>query len=223
MRGRTGAGGDTPPAFVYGSGGHAKVVAEVIAAAGEYEVRFLVDDDPAKAGEVVAGFSIIGGREALREARERTGIRHGIVAIGNERIRHTISTQLLDEGFELLTAVHPSAQISPSATLGHGTVVMAGAVVNASSRVGMSAVINTACSVDHDCVVGDSVQVAPGAILCGVVSVGARTFVGAGATVIPGVTIGEDVIIGAGAVVIADVPDRVTVVGVPARIIKRRT
>ncbi|HQK93516.1 MAG TPA: acetyltransferase [Armatimonadota bacterium] len=208
------------PAFIYGSGGHAKVVAEVIAAEGVYEVRFLIDDCPAKVGEVVGGHTVMGGRGALRQLRDRDGIRHGIVAIGNERTRHTIALELESEGFDLLTAVHPSAQISPSARVGRGTVVMAGAVVNAGSRIGLGAVINTRCSVDHDCDIGDAAQIAPGATLCGVVRVGARTFVGAGATVIPGVTIGADVIVGAGAVVIRDVPDGVTVVGVPARVIK---
>lgn len=208
------------PAFIYGSGGHSKVVAEVIAAEGIYEVHFLIDDCPAKAGEVVGGHTVVGGRETLRCLRDRDGIRCGIVAIGNERARHTIALDLEREGFELLTAVHPSAQISPSASVGRGTVVMAGAVVNAGSRIGLGAVINTRCSVDHDCEIGDGVQIAPGATLCGIVRVGVRTFVGAGATVIPGVTIGSDVIVGAGAVVIRDVPDGVTVVGVPARIIK---
>lgn len=208
------------PAFVYGSGGHAKVVAEVIAAEGLYEVHFLIDDCAAKAGSVVGGHTVVGGREALRGLRERDGIRHGIVAIGNERARHSIALELEDEGFELLTAIHPSAQISPSSAVGRGTVVMAGAVINADSRVGLAAVINTRCSVDHDCDIGDGVQIAPGATVCGAVRVGARTFIGAGATLIPSVVVGSDAIVGAGAVVIHDVPDGVTVVGVPARVIR---
>lgn len=44
----------------------------------------------------------------------------------------------------------------------------------------------------------------------------------AGAKVIGNVTIGDDVIIGAGAVVVNNVPSHSIVVGVPAKIIKRR-
>jgi UDP-perosamine 4-acetyltransferase len=51
----------------------------------------------------------------------------------------------------------------------------------------------------------------------GDVTIGDRTFVGLGARVLPGVTLGSDVIVGAGAVVVRDVPDGVTVMGVPAR------
>ena len=43
--------------------------------------------------------------------------------------------------------------------------------------------------------------------------------IGSNATILAGVTIGEGALIGAGAVVTKDVPDNVTVAGVPARVI----
>ncbi len=46
--------------------------------------------------------------------------------------------------------------------------------------------------------------------------------VGANATILPGVTIGEGAMVGAGAVVTKDVPAGATVVGNPAREIKRK-
>jgi acyl-[acyl carrier protein]--UDP-N-acetylglucosamine O-acyltransferase len=74
--------------------------------------------------------------------------------------------------------------------------------------------------VDHNCILEDYVQVAPGANLCGNVSVGAGTFVGANAVVLENLKLGEWAIVGAGAVVIRDLPDRVTTVGCPAAVIK---
>lgn len=47
--------------------------------------------------------------------------------------------------------------------------------------------------------------------------------INAGAIVIGGITIGNDVEIGAGSVVTRDIPDHSMVVGVPAKIIKRRS
>lgn len=46
-----------------------------------------------------------------------------------------------------------------------------------------------------------------------------RASVGTGAVVLPGVVIGAGAMVGAGAVVTADVPDGVTVVGNPARVV----
>ena len=48
-----------------------------------------------------------------------------------------------------------------------------------------------------------------------------RAAVGSGAVILPGVTIGVGAIVGAGAVVTRDVPDGVTVVGNPARVLER--
>jgi acetyltransferase-like isoleucine patch superfamily enzyme len=45
--------------------------------------------------------------------------------------------------------------------------------------------------------------------------------VGSGATILCGVTIGENALVGAGSVVTHDVPDGVTVAGVPARILQK--
>ena len=47
---------------------------------------------------------------------------------------------------------------------------------------------------------------------------GAR--VGGGATLLPGVEIGEEAFVGAGAVVLRDVPERMLVVGSPARVLR---
>jgi UDP-2-acetamido-3-amino-2,3-dideoxy-glucuronate N-acetyltransferase len=57
--------------------------------------------------------------------------------------------------------------------------------------------------------------------LCTRVGFGAS--IGSGATILPNVTIGRNAIVGAGAVVTRDVPDGVTVAGVPARAMRAIT
>jgi acetyltransferase EpsM len=54
--------------------------------------------------------------------------------------------------------------------------------------------------------------------VAGGVHVGEGTWIGAGAVVKQGINIGSWCMIGAGAVVVNDVPDGLTVVGVPARV-----
>jgi serine O-acetyltransferase len=81
------------------------------------------------------------------------------------------------------------------------------------------ATIVTARRIGADCWINQQVTIGHKGDLSPVI--GDRVRVAAGAKVIGGVTIGNDVTIGANAVVVHDVPDGCTVVGVPARIVKR--
>ena len=101
-------------------------------------------------------------------------------------------------------------------------MVCAGAIVLPRATLGRGVLVNTKASVDHDCLIGDFVNIAPAATLGGDVQVGAETFVGPGATVAAGIRIGTRAMIGAGAVVLRDLPDDVTAWGVPARITSDR-
>ena len=98
---------------------------------------------------------------------------------------------------------------------------MANVVVNANARVGAHCILNTACTIDHDGDLADGVQIGPGVHAAGDVAFGERSLVGVGASLIPGVRIGREAVVGAGAVVTKNVPDGVTVAGVPARPIRR--
>ncbi len=53
------------------------------------------------------------------------------------------------------------------------------------------------------------------------VTIGDHAWIGGSAVILGGISIGEGAIVGAGAVVTRDVPDNTTVVGNPARAIKR--
>lgn len=78
-------------------------------------------------------------------------------------------------------------------------------------------IVNTGGIIEHDCVVDSAVHVSPGAVLCGGVRIGERSWIGAGTIVIQGVTVGKDATAGAGSTVIEDVYDGDTVIGSPAR------
>lgn len=203
--------------FVFGASGHAKVVIDVIERRGLYDIAFLIDDDPALRGKAVYGYTVLGGKVEL--LARRNSVIGGIVAIGSNKVRAKVAAWLAENGFSLISVIHPSAQIARGGLLGAGTVVMAGAVINSDARIGDNVIVNTRASIDHDCMVGDCVHLAPGATLCGTVTIGEGTFVCAGATIIPNLKIGRNVTVGAGSTVLRDVPDGVTVAGCPARIL----
>lgn len=194
--------------YLYGASGHGKVIAEIIGSKRE-KIAGVFDDDPGKKffGHVATLFP---GR--FDPAKDKL-----IISIGNNEIREKIADRIR---VRYHTAIHNTAVVSPTSTIGEGSVVMATAVINADVMIGKHCIINTGAIVEHDCFIDDLVHISPNATLCGAVYVGKNTHIGAGAVVIPGKKIGENSVIGAGSVVISDVPDNVVVVGNPARIIK---
>jgi sugar O-acyltransferase (sialic acid O-acetyltransferase NeuD family) len=205
---------------VYGAGGHGKVVADVVLAAGGYEVVGFVDDGP-HPGRAVLGLPVLGdGAWVEREAaRGPIAVALGVGANG---ARRAVAERCVGWGATLLTAVHPRAAVAPSARIEPGAVVMACAVVNPDAVVGRGAIINTGAVVEHDVVVGEFAHLSPNATTGGAARVGALAHLGLGAALLPGVSVGDGAVVGAGAVVIRDVPGGVTVAGVPARPLARR-
>jgi sugar O-acyltransferase (sialic acid O-acetyltransferase NeuD family) len=211
--------------LIWGGGGHGKVVADLVRAAG-YRVAGFVDADAAKLGRQVepgGGCVVMLQGDLLARVRDHGRLPEGIdgvaLAIGDNRLRLDCLARLGD-GVPAPALVHPSAVVSPSASVDRGSVVFAGALVNADARIGAAVIVNTGAIVEHDCDIGDGAHLSPRATLAGQVRVGRRGWVGAGATVIQRVVLGADTIIGAGAAVIRDVEDGSTVAGVPARTIR---
>jgi sugar O-acyltransferase (sialic acid O-acetyltransferase NeuD family) len=141
------------------------------------------------------------------------------VAIGENTARSKIINSY-KESHDIAILIHKSASINLLTEIGVGTLIASNVVINPLAFVGVGCIINTSAVVEHECMVEDFAHIAPGAILAGNVKVGKRSFIGANSVVKQGVKIGNDVIIGAGSVIINDVPDGVTVVGNPARVIK---
>jgi sugar O-acyltransferase (sialic acid O-acetyltransferase NeuD family) len=201
---------------VFGAGGHAKVVIDIIEQQGNYEIAGLLDDDLKHQGQRFFGYPVLGTRADLPRLISAQ-LRHAIVAIGDNADRAAVATHLDQLGWNLVSAVHPRASIGRGVNIGPGTVVMAGCVVNADAHLGAQVIVNTGATVDHDCRIEDGVHIAPGCHLCGNVGVGQGSLLGAGATVTPGVRIGNKAIVGAGSTVIHDVADETRVSGSPAR------
>lgn len=202
--------------YVYGAGGHGKVVADLLLAAG-LPVAGFVDDCPFQKGSTVLSLPIAGTGEWLR-AQENKEAMAVALGIGDNLARQAVAERCRSWGFEIATAIHPRATVSSSAQMGAGTVVMGGAVINADARLGLGVIVNTGAVVEHDCLVGDYAHLSPNAALGGAARLGPLSHVGLGAVVLPGVAVGSESVIGAGAVVVRNVPDRVVATGVPARV-----
>jgi sugar O-acyltransferase (sialic acid O-acetyltransferase NeuD family) len=197
------------PLYVFGAGGHGKVVAEAARAGSRYDLRGFVDHDRARWGTEWAGVPIQGDLDALEPGAAIA------LGVGENRRRGEVVRELADR--RLATVIHPSATIAETARLGAGTFVGPQAVVHADAQVGRACIVNTGAIVEHDCRLGDYVHVSPRATLGGNVTVGEGAHLGLGAVLLPGLSVGAWTTLGAGAVMVESLPERVTAIGVPAR------
>jgi len=205
--------------YIYGAGGHAKVVADAAMTIG-YTVLGFFDADLSKTNTALLGYpvSVMDERSAAVVCLERRA--HAVIAIGSNSVRKRMFDTFQSAGVPIATIVHSRAVVSPYAHVGEGTVVFAGAVINAAARVGRNVIINTIASVGHDDIIGDHVHISSGVRIGGTAAVGEGTQISIGSTIRNNTSVGAWSMVGAGSVVVKDLPGHVVAYGVPARVIR---
>ena len=196
--------------YIYGAGGHAKVVAAAAELCG-YTVCGFFEDGNERVGGLFFEKPIV----SLEDIPEKAFL---FIAFGNNTIRLQKGVEL-GKRFCIPSIIHPSAQVSKYARIGKGVFIGALSNIDPDCRIEDFCIINNHASLSHDSIIGKGSHVSVGAALAGHTTVGQCCCIGIGSKVKDETTIGDYSTIGAGAVVIRDIPDNVTAVGCPARII----
>lgn len=209
---------------LWGSSGHAKVLADVVSLSGG-EVVALFDNNE-QAVSCLPGVPLYYGDAGFIEWKnnqDSSDTFYAALAIGGQKgeDRKNIAQYMESSGLTFPNLIHPSAIVSSTAHLGKGCQILANSTVAADVTMGSFSIVNNSASVDHECMLGVGVHLAPGAIICGDVNINDFAMIGAGAVVLPRLSIGKRVVVGAGAVVTKDIPDDAVVVGNPARILRK--
>src|SRR3989442_13863037 len=130
------------PLILIGGGEHARVVAEAVRSSpsGANLLGFV---DPA-ACEKTTNLQLarLGDDSALADHPGAIAVL-GIGASGPSSHRAEVVGRVSPLVSSWAVVIHQTAWVSPSASLGEGTVVMAGAVVNSGARIGNHCVVNT--------------------------------------------------------------------------------
>lgn len=207
--------------YVLGAGGHGREVADIVADAarrGAPPLGGFLDDDPARRGAEVDGIPVAGDLAWLAAQPAGGAV---VVAVGRPEITRVLLARVEALGLPLHAAISPHAVVSPRAEVAPGAIVFPTAVVGPRAVLAPGVTLNVGASASHDAVLSAGANINPGARLAGNVLVGAGAYVGMMAAVIQGLAVGEGAVVGAGAVVLSDVPPGATVVGVPARVVRK--
>ena len=197
--------------LVLGSGGHSLVVVDTIRCLYPGIHIALLDDNP-QCLSAIGPLSLISSPDIL------SSFDFAFVAIGHPTVRQSLHSSLIGLGYSIPTIVHPRAYISPSSTLGMGTIVLSNSSVQSSASIGDGVIINNSVSIDHDTTVGSFAHICPGCNVAGGVTIGSRAWIGIGSCVIDHLLIADDVYVGAGSVVVDSLTAKCTAFGTPAKL-----
>jgi sugar O-acyltransferase (sialic acid O-acetyltransferase NeuD family) len=200
--------------IIAGAGGHALEVIDLLKSLGEH--KLMVYGEQIRSEFIQSSFPNFSNLDQLPSYLQRDP--RFCLGLGNPIFREKLCQTFTQLGGSVFPLRGAHSRISTEADLSTADV-MDHCYIGSQVLLGPGCLINTGAQIHHEAKIGKFSVVNPGAVLLGAAQLGEFCFIGAHATVLPGVTLGNHVTVGAGAVIIRDIPDGVTVVGVPGRIL----
>ena len=149
-----------------------------------------------------------------------------LIAIANSQVREKIALRLEQDSIALWTVQADNVVLMDNIELAAGAALSPFVSITSNIKIGKCFHANLYSYVEHDCVIGDYVTFAPGVKCNGNIHIEDHAYIGTGAVIKQGtpdkpLVIGKGAVVGMGAVVTKSVPAGVTVVGNPARVLKK--
>lgn len=194
--------------LIYGCGGHARSVIDVLLNE-KPGLTICIVDDHARDNEFIAGLPVL--------QEDKPGLRF-FVAIGDNYERAKVLAT--KPGQAPMSIVSSKSHIGNGAIISHGVFIGNFVHIGPEAVIGMNSIVNTGAIVEHEVEIGSYCHVGPNATISGRCKIGDFVFVGVGASIIDKVSVCSDVLIGAGSVVVRDIIAPGSYVGCPARLLE---
>jgi sugar O-acyltransferase (sialic acid O-acetyltransferase NeuD family) len=198
-----------------------RVVQAINAKTPTWDIVGFIDDNPGITHSGVCNYPILGNYEDLKAYVAK----YPDVSVFNNvnpsiAIHKQIGLRLDALHVKVPSLVHPDVDIG-YVTIGKGVFVPQGCILGCNAVIGNYVTFRYGVIVSHDVKIDDYVFIGPGSVCTSGAVVGKETYLGACCTVINSARIGENCTVGAATLVNKNIRAGSTVVGVPARELKK--
>jgi len=208
---------------IFAASGFSREIADICLEIGCHEIVFI---EVKPIAETYFGFPFV--TEKMTSMLRKDGF-HFVIGTGDNKVRKKIYEKFKELSFPNI--IHPSVTMGykqlEQVLVTKGNIITAGVRITNNIKMGNFGIFNLNCTIGHDCIIEDFINIAPGANISGNVCLKKSAYIGTNAVVLQGksinskITIGEFATVGAGAVVTKDVQNHTTVIGTPAKPLRR--
>lgn len=183
----------------------------------KFEFLGFLDNDKTKWGKDFYSFPILGGINKVPELDKKGAVFCNLIT-RDCVTRYETTMELVRNGAKLANLIPTTVNLE-MVRLGVGNYFQENVILQAGVSIGNNTSIGSL--ICHETKIGNSVFIAHGCNISGLITIEDGVFLGTGVTVLPRLKIGKWSVIGAGTVIIRDVPPYSVVVGNPGKIIKQ--
>lgn len=209
--------------IIIGGGGHAGIIYDCIKLQKKFDVVGYIDKKKGLLSKEKIDF--LGSEDTFFKKFKKNENLFFTIAIGDNYQRKKVFDKISKYKIKVkwATVIHPSANISPLATIDDGAQILNGSIVSYRTKISQHVCINTGAIIDHNNYFHSFSSAGPGVCTGGNVEVGKKSFLGINCSIKHGVKIGNNVIIGGNAFVNKNCISNSVYFGIPAKRIRDRT
>jgi len=187
---------------IIGASALGRIVANILKL-NQIEITGFFDDDKIKQDTKIDGIKVAGSISDLDNLNKNVEL---IIAIGNVQKRKRLFNKFKKAGYKFGNAIHPTASIASSVTLGKGIIVKENAILEIGVNISDNVIIGNGSIICHDTKIGTHCRIAPGVTIAGYVTIDDEVYIGVNVSVDRTLTIGKKSIIASGCTIWKNIP-----------------
>ena len=199
--------------LIFGTGPSADVAAQIFEEFTNHQVLGFTVDRAYIRGPIHEGKPVVAYEEVVKTYnRNDTKIFVSVGYAGLNKIRQQKCSQVIADGFELASLIHPKANLPSDFKHGYNCFIMNDVNIHPCVEIGDNNFIWSGSTLCHHVNVGSHCWFTSGSLVAGNTKVGSNCFFGAGAIATNSIEMGDHCFIGAGALVSKSIDDNVVIV-----------